>query len=39
MVKQFLKERLGTIIILLIVIVFVIWGFFSINEALSLIHI
>ncbi len=33
MVKQFLKERLGTIIILLIVIVFVIWGFFSINEA------
>lgn len=33
MVKQFLKERLGTIIFLLIVAVLVIWGFFKINTA------
>ena len=33
MVKQFLKDRLGTIILFVIVIVFVIWGVLSINDA------
>lgn len=33
MVKQFIKDRLGTIILFAIVIMFVIWGAFSINEA------
>jgi len=33
MVKQFLKERLGTIILFVIVVVFVIWGTFSIKDA------
>ncbi len=35
MVKKFLKERLGTIILFVIVIVFLIWGYFSIEEARS----
>lgn len=33
MVKQFFKDRLGTIILFVIVVAFVIWGVFSINEA------
>ena len=33
MVKQFLKERLGTIILLVLVAIFVIWGFASVNKA------
>lgn len=33
MIKQFLKERVGTIILFVIVIVFVIWGVFSIKKA------
>lgn len=33
MVKQFLKERLGTIIFLLIVAIAVVWGFLKINQA------
>lgn len=33
MVKQFIKERLGTIILMVIVIIFVIWGFSSVNKA------
>ena len=35
MVKKFLKERLGTIILFVIVIVFLIWGYFSIQKARS----
>ncbi len=35
MVKQFLKERLGTIILFAIVIIFVIWGYVSIQRARS----
>lgn len=33
MVKQFIKERLGTIILFALVVIFVIWGVFSINKA------
>lgn len=33
MVKQFLKERLGTIILFFIVAIFVIWGFVSVSKA------
>lgn len=33
MVKRFLKERLGTIILFAIVIIFVTWGFFRVKEA------
>jgi len=33
MVKQFLKERLGTVILFVIVIIFVIWGVLSIKQA------
>ncbi len=33
MVKQFIKERLGTIILFAIVIIFVVWGVISINIA------
>ena len=33
MVKQFLKERLGTIIFLLLVAILVVWGFFTVNQA------
>ena len=33
MVKQFLKDRLGTIILFVIVIIFVIWGALSIKDA------
>lgn len=33
MVKQFIKERLGTIIFLVIIAIFVIWGSLSINKA------
>ncbi len=35
MVKRFLKERLGTIILFAIVVIFVIWGYFSIQKARS----
>lgn len=33
MVKQFLKERLGTIILFAILIIFLVWGYFSIQNA------
>ena len=33
MVKQFLKERLGTIILFAILVIFLIWGYFSIQRA------
>ena len=33
MVKRFLKERLGTIILFIIVIIFVLWGYLSIQKA------
>lgn len=33
MVKQFLKERLGTIILFVIVVIFIVWGVISINAA------
>ncbi len=35
MVKQFLKDRLGTIILFVIVAIFVLWGVLSIGEARS----
>lgn len=33
MVKKFIKERLGTIVLFAVVIIFVIWGFASVNKA------
>lgn len=33
MVKRFIKERLGTIILFVIVIIFVLWGYLSIQKA------
>lgn len=33
MVKQFIKERLGTIILLAIVVIFVVWGLISVDKA------
>lgn len=35
MVKQFLKERLGTIILFVILAIFLVWGYFSIQKARS----
>lgn len=35
MVKQFLKERLGTIILFVILAIFLVWGYFSIQRARS----